>query len=69
MQAEVDEEVAEKDNVAYLGYYHKTILQTFRTSIGELASPQYSKYLKKVNGEIPFLSRMTIFLIWSVWYI
>ena len=61
---EIDDEVNEAKN---LGYFAKTFLQTFRTSIGELGMPKYNNLVAKKNGGI--FKAINIFLIWLCWFI
>ena len=63
LQMEIDPEVAEAEG---LGYFQKTVLQTFRTSIGELGMPVYSKLLAKPPG---VARDINIALIWVTWFL
>ena len=63
LQMEIDPEV---DEVEGLGYFMKTVLQTFRTSIGELGMPVYTKLLQKPSG---LARNINIMLIWLTWFL
>jgi len=61
LQMEIDPEVAAAEGI---GYFGKTLLQTFRTSIGELGVPAYSAIWSSRHT----LHRdINIFLIWATW--
>jgi hypothetical protein len=60
---EVDPEVDEAEGV---GLFFKTVLQTFRTCIGELGMPKYDGILKSDSSYLS--QRVNIYLIWAVWY-
>lgn len=62
LNSEIDPDV---DDAQYIGYTQKTILQAFRTSIGELGLPQYPTIMKQPDT---FLRKMNIALIWTTWY-
>lgn len=65
---DIDEEV---DPVEYLGFFGKALLQTFRTSIGELGTPRYPSIYdtkKKVGIPTTFPVELNIYLIWITWY-
>ena len=63
MQLELDGEVVDygKD----LTYFEQILLQTFRTIIGELAQPSYSKLMEEDEG---FLRSLKMYTIWFIWY-
>jgi hypothetical protein len=60
---EIDSEV---DEAKEIGYFSKTLLQTFRTSIGELGMPAYKALAKKPAG---LFKTINILLIWAVWFV
>ena len=49
-----------------MSHFTKMLLQTFRTSVGELGKPTYPKILKK---EPSITKSVTIMLIWLVWFV
>lgn len=59
---EIDDEV---DAAKGIGYFQKTFLQAFRTSIGELGLPKYNLILAKPPS---WQKDVNIFLIWFLWY-
>jgi len=59
---EIDPEVDE----AELSFFQKTILQTFRTSVGELGMPTYNNILKREDS---IFKTINIVLIWFCWFI
>ena len=59
---EIDSEVVEAE---WISFTHKTFLQAYRTSIGELGMPRYPKLLLKEDN---FQRSMNIYLIWLLWY-
>ena len=62
LNMEIDEEVNDAEGV---GYLFKTLLQTFRTSIGELGVPSY----EKVWSDPPnFYRSLNIASIWVFWF-
>ena len=63
LQLEVDGEVAEAQG---LNLFAKIVLETFRTSIGELGMPMYGKILKREPSVFTYLN---IALIWIVWVV
>jgi hypothetical protein len=63
LNTEIDSEV---DEAQKIGYVAKTVLQAFRTSIGELGMPRYTNIINQPSG---FLRNMNIVLIWMIWYI
>lgn len=63
LQMEVDGEVAEAQG---LNLFSKIVLETFRTSIGELGMPMYSKILKREPSVFKYLN---IVLIWITWVV
>ena len=60
---EIDPEVNDAEGV---GYQFKTLLQTFRTSIGELGVPSYEKIY---NNPSSIYRTLNIIFIWSIWFI
>ena len=62
LNMEIDPEVADAQGITF---FQKTILQTFRTSIGELGMPVYEGVLAQKDS---FWRSLNIFLIWIVWY-
>jgi hypothetical protein len=62
LNMEIDPEVSD---AAGISFFQKTMLQTFRTSIGELGMPMYAKILDKEDS---FWKSLNIFLIWMMWY-
>lgn len=57
---------ADVQEAAYMNHFTKMLLQTFRTSVGELGKPTYPDILAKP----PSLARsLTISLIWLVWFV
>ena len=63
MQLELDGEV--EDYGKDLSHFEKVLLQTFRTIIGELAQPIYSKLMLEDEG---FLRSLKMYTIWIIWY-
>lgn len=61
---QIDSEVVEAEAISF---FHKTVLQAFRTSIGELGMPRYPNIIgdETINENQRFLN---IYLIWAVWY-
>lgn len=61
---QIDSEVVEAE---YISFVHKTVLQAFRTSIGELGMPRYPNIME--DQSITENQRhLNIYLIWAVWY-
>jgi hypothetical protein len=63
LEMEIDPEV---DEAKGLTYFQKTVLQTFRTAIGELGMPKYEKISEKDDS---IFKDINIYLIWLVWFI
>ena len=61
LNMEIDPEV---QDAQALNYFAKMILQTFRTSIGELSMPIYTNILEEENS---YMSIVNIILIWFIW--
>ena len=61
LEMEIDPEVNEAEG---LNYFAKTVLQTFRTAIGELGTPVYTKLLEKEDS---IFKSINILLIWVCW--
>ena len=61
LNMEIDPEVQDAQG---LNYFAKMLLQTFRTSIGELSMPMYTKILEEENS---YMSNINIILIWFIW--
>lgn len=70
LQLDIDEEVAEAALV--LNYFCKTLLETFRNAIGELALPAYNTLLEKntenYTKEPSIFVYINIYLIWAVFF-
>jgi hypothetical protein len=64
LNMEPDGEVGEAE---FIGYVAKVILQTFRTSIGELGIPFYTGVL--ASGKSTYFIYANIYMIWAVWYV
>ena len=66
LNMEIDPEVAEADG---LNYFQKTILQTFRTSIGQLGMPTYHNIIRANKMNPSIFNTINIYLIWLIWAI
>jgi hypothetical protein len=63
LENEIDPGVDEAEG---LSYFQKTVLQTFRTAIGELGMPKY----EKISAKPPSVFKdINIYLIWMLWFI
>ena len=67
LDMEIDPEVEE--GAEGLSYFQKMILQTFRTSIGELGFPQYGKILMEQENNPSVFHSIQIAAIWLIWFV
>lgn len=63
LRLKVDEEV---DEAQQLTYFQKTVLQTFRTGIGELGVPNFEWVMKQEDS---WFRTINIYLIWILWFL
>ena len=63
MQLELDGDVV--DYSYDLSHFESVLLQTFRTIIGELAQPIYTKLMEEDDT---FLRSMKMYTIWLIWF-
>ena len=63
---DIDPEVEDAEG---LNYYQKTVLQTYRTSIGELSMPMYTTILEANELNPSIFHWVNILLIWFIWFI
>jgi len=58
---------ADVDGADGIGHFQKTILQTFRTSIGELAMPTYHGIIKANKMNPSMFYNINVYLIWGMY--
>jgi len=63
LKLDIDEEV---DEAQKLSYFQKTLLQTFRTGLGELGMPSFKTVMQQKDT---FFRTMNVYLIWLLWFL
>merc|ERR1711935_1134377 len=56
----------EIDEAQKLSYFQKTLLQTFRTGLGELGMPSFKTVMQQKGT---FFRTMNVYLIWLLWFL
>jgi hypothetical protein len=56
----------ENNQQSHIGYFEKMLLETFRSSIGEVGLPKYDALLQEPSS---FCRSINVLLIWVVWFL